>query len=49
MNIWKAYLEVNVTDYAITTNGTIVDEEIADYLSKNKKIRFAASMDGHLG
>ncbi len=39
--------EVNVMDYVITTNGTIVDEEIADYLSKNKKIRFAASMDGH--
>lgn len=39
--------EINVMDYAITTNGTIMNEEIADYLSKNKKIRFAASMDGH--
>lgn len=39
--------EVNVWNYAITTNGTIMTEEIADYLSKNKKLTFAASMDGH--
>jgi sulfatase maturation enzyme AslB (radical SAM superfamily) len=39
--------EVNIVDYVITTNGTIMNEEIADYLSKNKKIRFAVSMDGH--
>lgn len=44
------YLEslgvVNVEDYCITTNGTIMNEEIADYLSKNTKLRFAVSMDG---
>lgn len=39
--------EVDIIDYVITTNGTIMNEEIADYLSKNKKIRFAVSMDGH--
>lgn len=40
--------EVNITDYVITTNGTVLTEEIADYLSKNKKLTFAASMDGHV-
>lgn len=38
---------INVIDYVITTNGTIINEEIANYLSKNKKIKFAVSMDGH--
>lgn len=40
--------EVNITDYGITTNGTVLTEEIVDYLSKNKKLTFAASMDGHV-
>ena len=39
--------EIKVNDYVITTNGTILTEEIADYLSKNRKLRFAISMDGH--
>lgn len=39
--------EVNVVNYVITTNGTIMNEEIADYLSKNSKLIFAVSMDGH--
>lgn len=39
--------EVDIIDYVITTNGTIMNEEIADYLSKNEKMRFAVSMDGH--
>lgn len=41
-------LEINVVDYIITTNGTIMEKEIADYLSKNKKIRLAYSLDGHI-
>ena len=45
------YLERNpnvyVHYYTITTNGTILTEEIIDYLQKNKKIHFAASLDGH--
>ncbi|WP_313757084.1 radical SAM protein [Tissierella sp.] len=40
--------DITVTDYVITTNATIINEEIADYLSKNPKLRFAASMDGHM-
>lgn len=40
--------EVHVPSYVITTNGTIMNEEIADYLSKNPKLRFAASLDGHI-
>lgn len=39
--------EISVQDYVITTNGTIMTLEIADYLSKNKKLLFAASLDGH--
>lgn len=45
------YLEyndsVNVASYALTTNGTIMSEEIADYISKNEKMNFAVSMDGN--
>lgn len=40
--------EIDVTDYVITTNGTILTDEIADYISKNSKIGWAASMDGHI-
>lgn len=40
--------KINITDYVITTNGTIMTEEIADYLGKNSKLRFAVSMDGHV-
>lgn len=40
--------EIDVQDYVITTNGTIANEEIADYLSKNKKLTWAVSLDGHL-
>ncbi len=40
--------DINVPSYCITTNGTIMTEKIVNYLSKNKKISFAASMDGHL-
>lgn len=44
----ESIFEINVGDYGITTNGTILTEEIVDYLSKNKKLSFAASMDGHI-
>jgi len=36
-----------VTSYGITTNGTILNEEIMDYLYKNKKFGFNVSLDGH--
>ncbi|MCG8540810.1 MAG: radical SAM protein [Clostridia bacterium] len=44
----ESILEINVVDYIITTNGTIMEKEIADYLSKNRKIRLAYSLDGHI-
>lgn len=44
----EANPEVNIPSYIITTNGTIIDEESADYISKNKKFVFAISLDGHL-
>ena len=40
--------EINITDYVITTNGTVMTEEIADYISKNPKLRVAISLDGHI-
>lgn len=43
----EAKEEISVPSYVITTNGTILNEEMADYLSKNPKLRFAASLDGH--
>ncbi|SHN73083.1 radical SAM protein [Desulfitobacterium chlororespirans] len=43
----EANTKVNVSDYAITTNGTVLNDEIIDYLAKNKKLRWAASLDGH--
>lgn len=39
--------DINILSYVITTNGTIMNEEIADYLSKNNKLKFAVSMEGH--
>lgn len=39
--------DIEVSDYGITTNGTVMTEEVADYLSKNRKLHFAASIDGH--
>lgn len=45
------YLEnmkiVNVKSYFITTNGTIMNEEIISFLKSNPKVQFAASMDGN--
>lgn len=45
------YLEsvesIDVFSYIITTNGTILTDEILDYLIKNSKLRFVASLDGH--
>lgn len=39
--------EIIINSYVITTNGTIITEDIADYLSKNPKLVFAVSLDGH--
>lgn len=35
-----------VTDYVITTNGTILTDEILSYLKEHQKLYFAVSMDG---
>lgn len=35
-----------VADYIITTNGTILNDEILEYLKANPKLYFAVSMDG---
>ena len=35
-----------ITDYVITTNGTILNNEILSYLKNNPKIYFAVSIDG---
>ena len=43
----ESFGDLNIDFYGITTNGTIMNEEIADYLSKNKKIYWAVSLDGH--
>lgn len=38
--------DVNILSYCITTNGTIVHEELLELMKKYPKIRWAASMDG---
>jgi len=38
--------DVNVHHYAITTNGTIVNQDLIDLLKKNQKMTWTASMDG---
>ena len=43
----ESFPDLDVNFYGITTNGTIMSEEIADYLSKNPKMFFAASLDGN--
>lgn len=44
------YIMVNypssVTEFTITTNGTIVTDEIIEYLKNNKKLSMAISIDG---
>lgn len=46
------YLEsmegLDVIDYIITTNGTIVTDDIIDYLAINPKLNMAISLDGHM-
>ncbi len=39
--------EIEILNYTITTNGTILNNEIIYFLKKNKKINIAISMDGH--
>lgn len=43
----EAFDGIDVDYYGITTNGTILTEEMADYISKNPKIYWAVSLDGH--
>lgn len=43
----EAIRDVNVVNYFITNNGTIMNEKIADYISKNRKMIYAVSLDGH--
>lgn len=37
----------NIISYAITTNGTIMNQEIADFLKNQKNLSFAISLDGN--
>lgn len=37
----------NVDDFTITTNGTILNDRIIDFLKKNKDLHFSASLDGN--
>jgi sulfatase maturation enzyme AslB (radical SAM superfamily) len=39
--------DVNVPEYGITTNGTILNDNIISYLKNNKKLHWAVSLDGH--
>ena len=43
---FESYCTDRVRDYVITTNGTILTDEQAEYLSHNPKIVYAVSMDG---
>ncbi len=43
----ESYKELNVDHYTITTNGTILDDEIIKFLKDNPKVNIAISMDGH--
>lgn len=38
---------VEVDSYGITNNGTILTDEQAEYLSNNKRLTYAISLDGH--
>jgi len=38
---------VNIESYIITTNGTILTDEQANYIANNKSITYAVSMDGN--
>lgn len=39
--------DIEVPSYTITTNGTILDDDIIAFLKANPKVTFAASLDGH--
>ena len=39
--------DIIIPGYTITTNGTILNQDIIDFLKTNPKVNFAASMDGH--
>lgn len=43
---FESYCKNRVQNYVITTNGTILTDEQAEYLSHNPKIIYAVSMDG---
>lgn len=40
--------EIRIPSYGITTNGTIMNEEILAYLQQHPKLHVAASLDGHI-
>ena len=42
----KTKEDITIDEFVITTNGTILNQEILDFLKENSNIRYAASMDG---
>ena len=42
----ESFEDVEVTKYIITTNGTIINGELIDLLKNNKRVVWAASIDG---
>ena len=46
VNYIESLNDVEVNSYTITTNGTILDGEIVEFLKEHDNVDFAASMDG---
>jgi sulfatase maturation enzyme AslB (radical SAM superfamily) len=42
----ESFKEIKVNNYAITTNGTILTDEITEWLKQNPKVSWLASLDG---
>lgn len=45
-NYLEANNSINIPSYVITTNGTILNDEIIDFLMESEKVKWYASMDG---
>ncbi len=43
----ESFEELDIDFYGITSNGTVMNEEIAKFLSENEKLYWAISLDGH--
>lgn len=47
VNYLESIENLNVDNYIITTNGTIINDELIDLMKKYQKIKYAISMDGN--